>query len=261
MESMGLILFLGLLLGVRHALDADHLVAVSTIVSEYRNPLKAIWIGVSWGLGHTTTLLTAGVVLILLRISLPEKLILFFEFLVGIMLVLLGIQIFWNFKKKRVHLHPHQATQGSHQHFHSHEDSGEHGHHRIRFDNLPSFLIAGILSGEHGRGKFQGPGKPFFRLKSFIVGTVHGLAGSAALLLLILASLRSTWAGISYILLFGLGSIVSMGLITIFISLPFAASSKLPRLNYVVQGIAGLLSIILGFTLMFKIGIIEGLFS
>lgn len=261
MESMGLILFLGLLLGVRHALDADHLVAVSTIVSEYRNPLRAIWIGVSWGLGHTTTLLIAGVTLVLLKISLPEKLTLFFEFLVGIMLVLLGIQIFWNFRKKRVHLHPHQAAQGNHQHFHSHEDSGEHVHHRMTLNNLPSFLIAGIFSGEHRRGKIQGPGKPFFRLKSFIVGTVHGLAGSAALLLLIVASLRSTWAGILYILLFGLGSVVSMGLLTIFISFPFAASSKLPRLNYVVQGVAGFLSIILGFILMFRIGIVEGLFS
>ena len=94
-----------------------------------------------------------------------------------------------------------------------------------------------------------------------IVGTVHGLAGSAALLLLVLASLKSTWAGVIYILLFGLGTVVSMGLITIGISLPFAASSRLPKLNYVVQGAAGSLSIIFGFFLMYRIGIMEGLFS
>lgn len=279
MENLGLILFLGLLLGVRHALDADHLVAVSTIVSEYKNPLRAIWIGVSWGLGHTTTLFLAGIAILFLKISLPERLTLFFEFLVGIMLVLLGIQIFWSFRKKKVHLHPHESSArhggspletsrgeplqetGGHRHFHSHEEEESHGHHRLGFNNLASFLIAGILPGEHGSGKIQGPGKPFFRLKSYIVGTVHGLAGSAALLLLVLASLKSTWAGVVYILLFGLGSVVSMGLITIGISLPFAASSRLPRLNYVVQGVAGFLSIVFGIMLMYKTGIVEGLFG
>ena len=145
MENLWLILFLGLLLGVRHAMDADHLVAVSTIVSEYKNPLRAIWIGVSWGLGHTTTLFLAGIALLFLKISLPERLIMTFEFLVGIMLVFLGIQIFWNFRKKRVHLHPHETMQGSHQHFHSHQEEENHGHHRLRLDNLASFFLAGIL--------------------------------------------------------------------------------------------------------------------
>lgn len=261
MENMWLILFLGLLLGIRHALDADHLVAVSTIVSEYKNPFRAIWIGVSWGLGHTTTLFLAGIVLLFLKISLPEKLTLIFEFMVGVMLVLLGIQIFWNFRTKRVHLHAHESNGGSHQHFHSHEKEESHIHHPWSFKNLASILIAGIFPGEHNAKKIEGPGKPFFRLKSYIVGTVHGLAGSAALLLLVLASLRSTWTGVVYILLFGLGSIVSMGLITIGISLPFAASSRLPRLNYLIQGIAGSLSIIFGFLLMYRIGIEEGLFG
>ncbi len=261
MENLWLILFLGLLLGVRHSMDADHLVAVSTIVSEYKNPLRAIWIGVSWGLGHTTTLFLVGIALLFLKISLPERLIMTFEFLVGIMLVILGIQIFWNFRKKRIHLHPHETIQGSHQHFHSHQEEENHVHHRLRLDNLVSFFIAGIVPGEHNARKIQGPGKPFFRLKSYIVGTVHGLAGSAALLLLVLASLKSTWAGVIYILLFGLGSVISMGIITIGISFPFAASSRMPRINYVVQWVAGSLSIILGFILMYRIGIIEGLFS
>ncbi len=261
MENLWLILFLGLLLGVRHALDADHLVAVSTIVSEYKNPLRAIWVGVSWGLGHTTTLFLAGTVLLFLKISLPERLVLFCEFLVGVMLVFLGIQIFWSFRKKRIHLHTHEAKDGSHQHFHSHQKEENHGHHRLRFDNVASFLIAGIFPGEHNSGKIEGPGRPFFRLKSFIVGTVHGLAGSAVLLLLVLASLKSTWGGVIYILLFGVGTVISMGLVTVGISLPFAASSRLPRLNYLVQGVAGSLSIIFGFLLMYRIGFVEGLFG
>src|SRR3990172_208536 len=86
------ILLLGILLGVRHAFDPDHLVAVTTIVSAYRNPLKAIWVGVSWGLGHTTTLLLVGVLVLFLQVTLPEPIAHLFEFLVGVMLVILGIQ-------------------------------------------------------------------------------------------------------------------------------------------------------------------------
>ncbi len=254
-------LFLGLLLGVRHAFDADHLVAVSTIVSEYRNALRAVWVGVSWGLGHTTTLFLAGVAILVARISLPEGVALTFEFLVGVMLVILGLQIFWNFRKGKVHLHQHEYDRESHQHFHSHQETTEHAHHRrVNWSNFAYFLIAGIAPGEHGSRRVIGPGRPFFRLKSYVVGTVHGMAGSAALLLLVLASLDSAWMGALYILLFGLGSIVSMGIITVFISLPFAASARLPRLNRVVQTAAAALSIVFGLLLMYEIGIVEGLF-
>ena len=256
------VLTLGLLLGVRHAFDADHLVAVSTIVSEYRNPLKAIWIGVSWGLGHTTTLLLAGVLVLTIKLSLPNRLALFFEFAVGIMLVFLGVQIFWNIRKKKVHVHPHEYEERSHWHIHSHADSSEHGHHRgFKLRNWAYFLMAGIVPGEHGHGKLVGPGKPFFRLKSYVVGTIHGLAGSAALMLLVLAGLKSTWTGISYILLFGLGSVASMGAVTFFISMPFSASARMPRLNQIVQMAAGTLGIAFGLFLMYEVGIGEGLFG
>src|SRR3990172_5960773 len=84
MTSEWAVLALGLLLGIRHAFDADHLVAVTTIVSEYKNPLRAIWVGVSWGLGHTPTLFLAGGALLLLNLQIPERLALFFEFAVGL---------------------------------------------------------------------------------------------------------------------------------------------------------------------------------
>jgi sulfite exporter TauE/SafE len=90
---------------------------------------------------------------------------------------------------------------------------------------------------------------------------VHGLAGSATRLLLVLAEIKSTWTGISYILLFGLGTAVSMGLISIFISLPFSASKRIPSLNRAVQATAGLLSAVFGLFLMYRIGITEGLFT
>jgi len=240
--QLGLIaaLGLGLLLGTRHSLDPDHVVAVSTIVSEYRNPLKSFWVGVSWGLGHTATLFLVGVVIIALRLTIPDRMALLLEFLVGIMLVGLGAQVVYGFWKRKVHQHVHGHEESSHQHYHSHaqETEADRVHHEE-----------------------TGIGKPFLRKKSFFVGTVHGLAGSAALTLLILASIESAVAGMVYILVFGLGSILSMGIMTILISLPFVASAnKLPNLNRVIQFAVGALSMVFGGFLMYQIGFVEGLF-
>ena len=111
MESAALVaLTLGFLLGLKHATDADHVVAVSTIISEYRNAWRGIWIGASWGLGHTTPLLIIGTAILLVKESLIdqyETVAPYLEFLVGIMLIFLGIQVFWNLKRRNVHLHEH----------------------------------------------------------------------------------------------------------------------------------------------------------
>ncbi|MBI2850119.1 MAG: sulfite exporter TauE/SafE family protein [Chloroflexi bacterium] len=265
--SVWSVLALGLLLGIRHAFDTDHLVAVTTIVSEYRNPLRAIWIGVSWGLGHTTTLFLAGVVLLLLDVQMPERLALLFEFLVGIMLILLGTQAFLSLRRLEIHAHPHQHENGEtdlHEHFHIHGAADEHSHRPLgRWEKLSKLLIAGITPGEsqpaaESAGKAL---KPFFRLKSYLVGIVHGMAGSAALMLMVLASIESTVTGAMYILLFGLGTVVSMGLVSIFISLPFSVSGRLPRLNRAIQAITGTISILFGLWLMYQVGIIEGLLT
>ncbi|MDO8716944.1 MAG: hypothetical protein Q7J73_09115 [Dehalococcoidales bacterium] len=250
------ILVLGLLLGVRHAFDADHLVAVTTIVSEYRNPLRAIWVGVSWGLGHTTTLFLAGGILLLLNLQIPERLALFFEFAVGIMLIVLGIQTLLSFRRRKVHIHAHRHSDDEpelHQHFHVHEATPDHTHSHSRWENLRKIVIAGIIPGEHGADSNRGALTPFFRLKSYVVGTVHGLAGSAALMLLVLANIRSVGTGFTYLLVFGLGTVVSMGVISIFISLPFSISGRMPRLNRVIQTAAGTLSIVFGMVLMYQI--------
>lgn len=243
---------------MRHAFDADHLVAVTTIISAYRNPLKAIWVGVSWGLGHTTTLFLMGVLILFVKVTLPEQIALLFEFLVGVVLVILGIQVFWSLRRSRVHLHPHSHDSQSHIHFHSHAETPAHSHHRrLGWSNLAYFLIAGIIPGEHRQAALRGSLKPFFRLKSYVVGTVHGLAGSAALMLLVLAGLESRWLGIWYILLFGLGSVISMGLVTIFLAFPFSASARLPRLNRVVQYAAGVFGILFGFYFMYQAGLVR----
>ena len=242
LAELGLIaaLVLGVVLGLKHSLDPDHVVAVSTIVSEYRNPLRSFWVGVSWGLGHTTSLLIIGIVIIGLRLTIPDRLALLLEFFVGIMLVGLGLQVIYSYRKKRVHQHAHSHPVVAHQHFHSHADNPGH-------------------APEHHEG--WGVGKPFLRKKSYIIGMVHGVAGSAALTLLVLASIESTLAGLVYILLFGLGSVLSMGVITIFMSFPFVFSAnRLPRLNQVIQIGVGAFSILFGGFLMYEIGFDEGLF-
>ena len=242
LAELGLLaaLVLGILLGSKHSLDPDHVVAVSTIVSEYKNPLRSFWVGISWGLGHTTTLLIIGIVIIALRLTIPERMALLFEFAVGVMLVGLGIQVIYSFRKKKVHQHAHGHEEEAHHHFHSHSKSPEH---------VP----------EHHNT--HGIGKPFLRRKSYVIGLVHGLAGSAALMLLVLASIESPIAGLAYILLFGLGSVLSMGIMTVVIGLPFVISAgRLPHLNRTIQFAVGSLSILFGGFLMYQIGFVDGLF-
>lgn len=242
LAELGLLaaLVLGILLGSKHSLDPDHVVAVSTIVSEYKNPLRSFWVGISWGLGHTTTLLIIGIVIIALRLTIPERMALLFEFAVGVMLVGLGIQVIYSFRKKKVHQHAHGHEEEAHHHFHSHSKSPEH---------VP----------EHHNT--HGIGKPFLRRKSYVIGLVHGMAGSAALTLLVLASIESPIAGLVYIMLFGLGSVLSMGIMTVIIGLPFVISAdRLPNLNRTIQFAVGSLSILFGGFLMYQIGFVDGLF-
>ena len=242
LAELGLLaaLVLGILLGSKHSLDPDHVVAVSTIVSEYKNPLRSFWVGISWGLGHTTTLLIIGIVIIALRLTIPERMALLFEFTVGVMLVGLGIQVIYSFRKKKVHQHAHGHEEEAHHHFHSHSKSPEH---------VP----------EHHNT--HGIGKPFLRRKSYVIGLVHGVAGSAALTLLVLASIESPIASLAYILLFGLGSVLSMGIMTVLIGLPFVISAgRLPNLNRTIQFAVGSLSILFGGFLMYQIGFVDGLF-
>ena len=242
LAELGLLaaLSLGVVLGLRHSLDPDHVVAVSAIVGEYRNPMRAIWVGISWGLGHTATLLLIGIVIIALRLTIPDRMALLLEFFVGIMLIGLGVQVIYNFRKKRVHQHPHGHKVVAHRHYHSHVQAREH-------------------SQEHHKG--LGIGKPFLRKKSFLVGTVHGVAGSAALTLLVLASIESPLAGMVYILLFGLGSVLSMGVMTILISFPLVFSARrLPNLNQFIQVSVGCVSVLFGGFLIYEIGFVDGLF-
>ena len=239
-ESGALVaLTLGFLLGLKHATDADHVVAVSTIVSEYRNAWRGIWVGASWGLGHTTPLLVLGIIILLLKETILDRyedVAPIFEFGVGVMLVFLGVQVFWNLRRGRLHVHQHTHDDRPHVHVHAtHEPASD-----ADIEKPHSF--------------FQ-PGKPFFRMKSFVIGMVHGLAGSAAVMLVLLPEISSFWVGIGYLILFGVGTILSMGIITLGLGVPFALSGNFERMNRVVAKVAGTASLVFGVALMSDIAL------
>ena len=226
-------LALGFLLGIEHAFDADHVVAVSTLVTKNRNLKKSSFLGIFWGIGHTTTLLAVGLAILTLKLTIPSKLALSMEFVVGAMLVLLGVMVLKEVIIKRIHIHSHSHGEGSHLHLHAHQEQKTHAH---------QHLI-----------------KPEFR--SLLVGMVHGLAGSAALILLVLTTAPSISSGLFYIFTFGIGSITGMMLISTLISLPFIVTAKkFDNLNEKIRIGAGLVSVGLGIVIMLNIGIGKGLF-
>ncbi len=224
---------LGFVLGMRHALDADHVVAVSTIVSRDKSLWGSATIGLFWGLGHTLTLFAAGALILTLKITIPEKVALVMELAVGIMLVFLGGIVAAGLIREHLHLHPHQHDGESHLHLHTHPPVEPHLHpHTIRR-----------------------------RYRSLMVGMVHGLAGSGALMLLIVSTIRSVLEGLIYIVLFGAGSILGMMLITIVVSIPFVYTAvHFNRLNKILTAIASVASIGLGTLLIYQVGFVEGLF-
>jgi ABC-type nickel/cobalt efflux system permease component RcnA len=228
------VVILGFLLGLKHATDADHVVAVGTIVSEYGNAFRSLWVGVSWGLGHTAPLLILGIIILLLKSAVMdfyERVAHYFEFGVAAMLIFLGLQVYWNLRRRQLHVHQHAHDGDSHMHIH--------GTHSSQED--PSI--------EKPHSLFN-PGRPFFRLKSFLIGFMHGMAGSAAVMLVLLPTIDTFTTGLVYLILFGVGTVFSMALITILLSVPFVISSNNKRVTNIVNGAAGTVSIIFGILLM-----------
>ena len=227
-------LSVGFLLGLKHATDADHVVAVSTIAGEYGNAWRGIWVGASWGLGHTTPLLAVGLVILLLKeavLDRYEAVAPVLEFGVGVMLVVLGAQVFFNLRRGRLHVHTHPHSGPDHVHIHATHEAGAEPPEAVR------------------HGSFR-PGPPMFRLKSYVIGAVHGLAGSAAVMLILLPQISSVWAGIGYLVVFGIGTMVSMAMITVVLGVPFAVGGRFRGLDRAVARIAGTASLVLGFGLM-----------
>ena len=248
------ILGLGFVLGLKHALDADHLVAVSTIVSERKGFWSSSIVGALWGLGHTASLLIVGLVVIAFHFQIPDKIALMMEFSVALMLIALGANVLWKIHKgatfhvhthehdHHLHIHPHLHTANAHEAADAHRTADVHetadGHGKIA---------------AHDHGKKLGK-KPFF------VGMVHGMAGSAALMLVVLATISSRTLALMYIAIFGLGSVGGMFLMSALIGLPFSMTAKHDRLNKIVRTSAGIISLCFGLFYAWQIGITDGLF-
>lgn len=254
------VVVLGLILGMRHALDPDHVIAVATIVSRQRNALGAALIGALWGIGHTVTVTLVGGAIIAFQLVIPPRLGLAMEFSVGLMLIALGIVSLVAFRRQLRGLpHVHVPESGTHVHPHSHSDyvhTHPHGHE----------------GGAHGHADDQTPLSRLDRLfgklgvyqtvRPVVVGLVHGLAGSAAVALLVLATIRDPLWAIVYLVLFGIGTIVGMMLITAAIALPFVYSARrFAGVNRYLGLAAGLLSLALGLFLTYEIGLVDGFFS
>ena len=218
------ILGLGFLLGLQHALEADHIAAVSSIAARRSHVGDIVRHGLTWGLGHTLALFVFAGCAILLGRAIPESLSRPIETAVGIMLVGLGAHVLWRLWRDRVHFHRHGHGDGTvHLHVHSHAG-----------DTTPHLRAA--HAHEHG-----------FRWRTLLVGLMHGMAGSAALLVLTASQASSPAIGLGYVALFGIGSMIGMGALSTIIAVPLAVSARwLTWANRGLQGAVGIVTIGIG---------------
>lgn len=228
-STLGILGF-GFLLGLKHATEADHLAAVSTIVSERKSLWSSAFIGAIWGLGHTISLFVAGVLVLLLDFKISETMENYLEAGVGIMLILLGLNVLrklFQGGKLHFHTHEHHDHEHAHPHIHSHSHADdENTHHGFKFSP-----------------------------RSLLIGMIHGMAGSAALMLLIIPTINSSIVGMLYIIIFGIGSIGGMMIMSFLVGLPFHFTAKNFNLfNRTLQSIAGLVSVVLGLYIVYEKG-------
>jgi hypothetical protein len=235
-----LVMGLGLAIGLEHAFEPDHVAAVSTQVSRGRlaqkstkqiiksGTIKSSVLGAFWGAGHTTTLVLMGLLVYALAVKIEENVFSGLELIVGMMLVFLAITTILNKKIIRLkHRHPHQHEDGT-IHFdpHNHNDTDHiHGH------------------------------------KSYIIGCIHGLAGSGSLVVLTAATLNNVGMVLGFILIFGIGSIIGMALVSGMMGLPFALSTRMTTVNRVFRYAAGAFSLIIGANIVYQIGFVGNLFG
>jgi cytochrome c biogenesis protein CcdA len=203
------LLGIGLVLGIRHAADSDHVVAVTAIAARHKRIGPAALVGVFWGLGHSLTIFAVGAAIILLNLTVPPRVGLSLEFAVGVVLTIVGT---------------------------------------LNVAGRGGFVSSASADGQQG-------------IRAFAVGLVHGLAGSAAVALLVLATVRDPWAGCGYLLVFGAGTIIGMMLITVAFASPVAVLAR--RFQWSGAGLrlaTGLLSLAFGLYVMYQVGLVDGLF-
>jgi hypothetical protein len=222
------ILGLGFLLGMQHALEADHIAAVSSIAARRSRVGDIVRHGLTWGLGHTLTLFAFAGAALLLGSAIPEHVARPLETAVGIMLVGLGAHVLWRLWRDRVHFHRHGHDDGT-VHIHAHSHAGEARPH---------------ARASHAHGHAQNLG---FRWRTLLVGLMHGMAGSAALLVLAVSQAASPAIGLGYVALFGIGSMIGMAVLSTAIAVPLAVSARsLTWANRALQGVVGAVTIAIG---------------
>ena len=218
------ILGLGFLLGMQHALEADHIAAVSSIAARRSHVADIVKHGLTWGLGHTLTLFVFAGAAILLGRAIPQGVAQPIEAAVGVMLIGLGGHVLWRLWRDRVHFHQHGHGDGT-VHFHAHSHAGETTPH-----------VRAAHAHEHR-----------FRWRTLLVGLMHGMAGSAALLVLAVTQASSPAVGLGYVALFGIGSMIGMGVLSTVIAVPLAISARsLTWANRALQGAVGLVTVAIG---------------
>ncbi|HKS27506.1 MAG TPA: hypothetical protein VJS44_06785 [Pyrinomonadaceae bacterium] len=232
-ESLVMALGVGFLLGLKHATEADHLVAVTTIVSEQRSVWRSMMVGVLWGVGHTAALFAAGLLIIILHVTIPERVAVLLELGVAAMITFLGARILYLLlrDRRRVHVHTHTHGGRTHSHLHFHDADDEHSVNESHKRPAHHAAMRGI--------------------RPVLVGIVHGLAGSATLTLLVLTEIMSGGGsralGLAYLLIFGVGSIGGMLLMSALISLPFVFTANyFARISNPLRLVAGLASVAFG---------------
>jgi high-affinity nickel-transport protein len=265
MNNALVILGIGFFLGMRHATDPDHVVAVSTIVSREKSIPRAGWIGILWGVGHTITILLVGAAIILFGFVIPPRLGLALEFSVALMLILLGVlnlsgAMKWisdtlspahpDLRSSQTDEHSHLHFHGGKMHVHAHAHEEGRQHHAKEVDP-PHWLAAPFVK----LGWFHS-------LRPLLVGIVHGLAGSAAVALLVLSTIHDARWALFYLLIFGVGTIIGMMLMTLAFAVPVTvAGNRFAWLSRAMVTGTGVLSLVFGLLVAYQIGMVNGLFS
>jgi ABC-type nickel/cobalt efflux system permease component RcnA len=246
------VILLGLFLGMRHSTDPDHVVAVSTIVSRQSSIRGSATIGLLWGLGHTLTIFLVGSAIILFGVVIPPRLGLSMEFCVAVMLILLGILnltgiVRWITERLTLMKTVPPAVQ---------PPGSVVSEDLVQTNQRLNGRIERFLDRTIGNlGLYQ-------TIRPFAVGLVHGLAGSAAVALLVLSTIKSPLWSTAYLLVFGLGTIVGMMLMTVAISIPLVYTGKrFFKINRHLTAISGVASMAFGIFLVYHIGFVDGLFA
>ena len=229
---MASILLLGLFIGMQHALEADHIAAVASIAVRKSSVGRIVRHGAVWGIGHTITLMTFAGTALFLDQAIDEVFSAMLELGVGVLLVGLGSHLLYRLWRDRVHFHAHRHANGvQHLHAHSHRDERE--------DHAAS-----------GHDHAHPIGVP---VRTLLVGMMHGLAGSAALLVLTTATVNDPVTGIVYIAMFGFGSVLGMVALSAFIAIPLSYSAcALTWVNRGLQGVVGAATAILGVAIILR---------